>query len=386
MAIDAAGSRPIPATHHQPTDTSAAGKAAGVSVPRGAGSIDTPAQVRDSVPTLSASSRPSLPAVREDLLEGLTPQEAYAALSAKFQDNRVKSAESRLETASQLRSANAPARAEVVQKASGNFLSNVWNALIKTVTNNPSAALGLVVTTVTSIAGVVASGGVGIPAAIGAIAAAAMPFVNAVAANAGFNLDQMLSKGIEELLVFTGVDAKSAWKASQVVGSVINLGASIGAAVVSGNPAVFDVNRVSQFAASIADAFEMKGSAVRTISETVRGFASLGMLIGGSIASGTNVLSYGGLDKIFASGENVFKTIMQSFSQGFDLTKLGQAGTELASLVPLFQKLFEQAYTDLQSHGGLITGLENSYRAIVDHVEQSSALAQDALALRASMR
>ena len=213
-----------------------------------------------------------------------------------------------------------------------------------------------------------------------------MPFVNAVAANAGFNLDQMLSKGIEELLVFTGVDAKSAWKASQVVGSVINLGASIGAAVVSGNPAVFDVNRVSQFAASIADAFEMKGSAVRTISETVRGFASLGMLIGGSIASGTNVLSYGGLDKIFASGENVFKTIMQSFSQGFDLTKLGQAGTELASLVPLFQKLFEQAYTDLQSHGGLITGLENSYRAIVDHVEQSSALAQDALALRASMR
>lgn len=386
MAIDAATNRLTPGPLRQPTDAGAPTQAVGVSRPRIAGSVDAAAPVLDRVPTLTSSSRPSLPPVRENLLDGLTPQEAFAALSVKFQDNRTKSAESRLETASQLRSANAPARAEVVEKASTSFLSNIWNALVKTVTSNPSAALGLVVTTVTSIAGVIASGGVGIPAAIGAIAAAAAPFVNAVAANAGFNLEQMLSKGIEELLVFTGLDHKSAWKASQIIGSVINLGVSIGAAVVSGNPAVFDVNRVTQFAASIADAFEMKGSSVRTISNTVQGFASLGMLIGGSIASGANVLSYGGLDKIFASGENIFKTIMDSFSQGFDLNKLGQAGGELVSLVPMFQRLFEQAYGDLQSHGGLITGLENSYRAILDHVEQSSALAQDTLALRASIR
>jgi hypothetical protein len=327
-----------------------------------------------------------LPEVREDLLEGLSPQEAFAALSARFEANRSRSAESQIDNAARLRTANAPARTEVVEKAADNFLGKLWNAVAKTVTSNPAAAIGLLVTTVTSIAGVVASGGVGIPAAIAAISAAAAPFVTAVAANAGVDLNQMLAQGIEEVLKLAGVDAKNAWKASNIIGSVINLGVSVGAAVVAGNPAVFDVNRVAQVATSIANAFEMKGTAVATISETVRGFAALGMLIGGSIASGASVLNYGGLDKILSGGDSAFKAIVSSFSQGIDLKQLGEGGAKLLELVPMLQQLFGQAFTDLQANGKLISSLQESYQAIVDHVESNAALAQDTLNLRHSLR
>ena len=183
-----------------------------------------------------------------------------------------------------------------------------------------------------------------------------------------------------------GVDEKSAWKAARLTGSAINLGISIGAAVVSGNVASFDVTRVADFAGAIADAFEMRGSAVSAISDTVRGFASLGILIGGSIASGTNVLNYGGLDKILAGGEGVFKDILAAFSQGFDPTKVANAVAGLDKLVPLIQNLFQQAYTDLQANGNLMDGLQKSWQAIMDHVAETSSLAQDTLAMRQGAR
>jgi len=384
MALDGIGSRtPTTQLPQAPAPTGVAPSTpVGARVP--ADGVAAPAA--NTVPTLPRSSRPELPEVRDDLLAGLTPQEAYAALATRFRENSSKSAEQRIETAGRLRTANAPARTESIQKASDNFVDKLWNALVKTVTSNPAAAIGLVITTVTSIAGVVASGGAGIPAAIATISGAAAPFVTAVAANAGVDLNQLLARGIEELLVFTGVDAKSAWKASQIIGSVVNLGASIGAAVVAGNPALFDVNRVAELAGSIADAFEMKGSAVSTITETVRGFASLGMIIGGSIAAGGNVLDYGGLGKIVSGGDTAFKTIIDSFSQGVDLKKLGEGGSKLLDLVPMLQKLFAQAYTDLQSNGDLIQKLKDSYQAIVDHVESNAALAQDTLSMRHAMR
>jgi hypothetical protein len=50
------------------------------------------------------------------------------------------------------------------------------------------------------------------------------------------------------------------------------------------------------------------------------------------------------------------------------------------------QKLFEQAYADLQANGSLINKLQDSYQAIVDHVESNAALAQDTLSLRNAMR
>ena len=384
MAIDGLGNR-LPTTQTPQGPAPAAAAPAG-SVPPRARIDDAAAPVNTRVPDLPTASRPALPEVRQDLLDGLTPQEAYAALSARFQENRSRSVESQIETAGRLRTANAPARTEVVQKASDNFLEKLWNAIVKTVVSNPAAAIGLVVTTATAIAGAVASGGAGIPAAIAAIAAAAAPFVTAVAANAGLDLNQLLARGIEEVLTFTGVDPKNAWKASQIIGSVINLGMSVGAAVVSGNPALFDVNGVAQLAGAIGDAFEMKGSAVKTISETVRGFAELGMLIGASVAGGANILSYGGLDKILAGGDTAFKAIIDAFSKGFDLQKLGEGGAKLLELVPLLQKLFEQAYADLQANGSLINKLQDSYQAIVDHVESNAALAQDTLSLRNAMR
>jgi len=287
-----------------------------------------------------------------------------------------------METADRLRVQNAPARTEVVQKAADNFFSRLWNGLLKTVASNPVAAISLVVTTVTSIAGVIASGGAGIPAAIAAIAAVAVPFVTSVAANAGLELDKMLSQGIEQMLVMLGVDEKSAWKAARLTSAAINLGVSIGAAVASGNVAAFDASRVGGFAAAIADAFEMRGSAVNTISDTVKGFASLGIMIGGSIASGADVLSYGGLDKILASGEGVFKQVLAAFGQGLDPIKLGEAAAGLSELVPLIQNLFQTAYSDLQANGGLLDGLQKSWQAIMDHVEETSTLAQDTLAMR----
>jgi hypothetical protein len=233
---------------------------------------------------------------------------------------------------------------------------------------------------------VIASGGAGIPAAIATISAAAAPFVAAVAANAGFELDKMLANGIEQLLKMAGVDDKSAWKAARLASSAISLGISIGTAVVSRNVSAFDANRVADFAAAIADAFEMRGSAVNTISDTVKGFASLGILIGGSIASGTDVLSYGGLDKILAGGEGVFKDILAAFSQGLDPKKLGDAAAGLGQLVPLIQNLLQEAFTDLQANGNLLDGLQKSWQAIIDHVAETSSLAQDTLAIRQGAR
>ena len=384
MALDGIGNRP--SATPLPQGLAPSGVAPTGDVRQQPVTADVAAPAATRVPVLPAASRPALPEVREDLLEGLSPQEAFAALSARFEANRSRSAESQIDNAARLRTANAPARTEVVEKAADNFLVKLWNAVAKTVTSNPAAAIGLVVTTVTSIAGVVASGGVGIPAAIAAISAAAAPFVTAVAANAGVDLNQMLTQGVEEVLKLAGVDAKNAWKASNIIGSVINLGVSVGAAVVAGNPAVFDVSRVAQVATSIANAFEMKGTAVATISETVRGFAALGMLIGGSIASGASVLNYGGLDKILSGGDSAFKAIVSSFSQGIDLKQLGEGGAKLLELVPMLQQLFGQAFTDLQANGKLISLLQESYQAIVDHVESNAALAQDTLNLRHGLR
>ena len=110
------------------------------------------------------------------------------------------------------------------------------------------------------------------------------------------------------------------------------------------------------------------------------------MLIGASVAGGANILSYGGLDKILAGGDTAFKAIIDAFSKGFDLQKLGEGGAKLLELVPLLQKLFEQAYADLQANGSLINKLQDSYQAIVDHVESNAALAQDTLSLRNAMR
>jgi len=393
MAIDGTGSRPLTPTARQPigADAPAPASALRESTPRA--QVDGPAAPAEKVPKLPAVSRPALPEVREDLLEGLSPQEAYAALASKWSENRTQSLATRMETAEQLRVQNAPVReqtvqkaADSVQKAPDNFFSRLWDGLVKTVTSNPAAAIGLVVTTVTSIAGVIASGGAGIPAAIATISAAAAPFVAAVAANAGFELDKMLANGIEQLLKMAGVDDKSAWKAARLASSAISLGISIGTAVVSRNVSAFDANRVADFAAAIADAFEMRGSAVNTISDTVKGFASLGILIGGSIASGTDVLSYGGLDKILAGGEGVFKDILAAFSQGLDPKKLGDAAAGLGQLVPLIQNLLQEAFTDLQANGNLLDGLQKSWQAIIDHVAETSSLAQDALAMRQGAR
>ena len=386
MAIDGTGSRPLTPTARQPigADAPAPASALRESTPRA--QVDGPAAPAEKVPKLPAVSRPALPEVREDLLEGLSPQEAYAALASKWSENRAQSLATRMETAEQLRVQNAPVREQAVQKAADNFFSRLWDGLVKTVTSNPAAAIGLVVTTVTSIAGVIASGGAGIPAAIATISAAAAPFVAAVAANAGFELDKMLANGIEQLLKMAGVDDKSAWKAARLASSAISLGISIGTAVVSRNVSAFDANRVADFAAAIADAFEMRGSAVNTISDTVKGFASLGILIGGSIASGTDVLSYGGLDKILAGGEGVFKDILAAFSQGLDPKKLGDAAAGLGQLVPLIQNLVQEAFTDLQANGNLLDGLQKSWQAIIDHVAETSSLAQDALAMRQGAR
>ncbi|NBS63057.1 MAG: hypothetical protein EBT33_01750 [Betaproteobacteria bacterium] len=375
MAIDGTGGRPLTPTARQPigADAPAPASALRESTPRA--QVDGPAAPAEKVPRLPAASRPALPEVREDLLEGLSPQEAYAALASKWSENRTQSLATRMETAEQLRVQNAPVREQAVQKAADNFFSRLWDGLVKTVTSNPAAAIGLVVTTVTSIAGVIASGGAGIPAAIATISAAAAPFVAAVAANAGFELDKMLANGIEQLLMMAGVDDKSAWKAARLASSAISLGISIGTAVVSRNVSAFDANRVADFAAAIADAFEMRGSAVNTISDTVKGFASLGILIGGSIASGTDVLSYGGLDKILAGGEGVFKDILAAFSQGLDLKKLGDAAAGLGQLVPLIQNLVQEAFTDLQANGNLLDGLQKSWQAIIDHVAETSSLA-----------
>jgi len=386
MAIDGTGSRPLTPTARQPIGADAPAPASVLreSTPRA--QVDGPAAPAEKVPKLPAASRPALPQVREDLLEGLSPQEAYAALASKWSENRTKSLATRMETAEQLRVQNAPVREQAVQKAADNFFSRLWDGLVKTVTSNPAAAIGLVVTTVTSIAGVIASGGAGIPAAIATISAAAAPFVAAVAANAGFELDKMLANGIEQLLMMAGVDDKSAWKAARLASSAISLGISIGTAVVSRNVSAFDANRVADFAAAIADAFEMRGSAVNTISDTVKGFASLGILIGGSIASGTDVLSYGGLDKILAGGEGVFKDILAAFSQGLDPKKLGDAAAGLGQLVPLIQNLVQEAFTDLQANGNLLDGLQKSWQAIIDHVAETSSLAQDTLAMRQGAR
>jgi hypothetical protein len=386
MAIDGTGSRPLTPTARQPIGADAPAPASVLreSTPRA--QVDGPAAPAEKVPKLPAASRPALPQVREDLLEGLSPQEAYAALASKWSENRTQSLATRMETAEQLRVQNAPVREQAVQKAADNFFSRLWDGLVKTVTSNPAAAIGLVVTTVTSIAGVIASGGAGIPAAIATISAAAAPFVAAVAANAGFELDKMLANGIEQLLMMAGVDDKSAWKAARLASSAISLGISIGTAVVSRNVSAFDANRVAVFAAAIADAFEMRGSAVNTISDTVKGFASLGILIGGSIASGTDVLSYGGLDKILAGGEGVFKDILAAFSQGLDPKKLGDAAAGLGQLVPLIQNLVQEAFTDLQANGNLLDGLQKSWQAIIDHVAETSSLAQDTLAMRQGAR
>ncbi len=386
MAIDGAGSRPLTPPARQPIDTDGAAPAAALRKRAPSTPVDGLAALAERAPELPTVSRPSLPAIREDILDGLSPQEAYAALASRWSENRTQSLATRLETADRLRVQNAPVREQTIQKAADNFFARLWDGLVKTVTNNPAAAIGLVVTTVTSIAGVIASAGAGIPAAIATIAAAAAPFVAAVAANAGFELDKLLSTGIEQLLVMVGVDEKSAWKAARLTGSAINLGISIGAAVVSGNVASFDVTRVADFAGAIADAFEMRGSAVSTISDTVKGFASLGLLIGGSIASGTNVLNYGGLDKILAGGEGVFKDILAAFSQGFDPAKVANAVAGLDKLVPLIQNLFQQAYTDLQANGNLMDGLQKSWQAIMDHVAETSSLAQDTLAMRQGAR
>ena len=393
MAIDSAGSRPLTPTARQPIGADGPAAASALRESTSRAQVDGPAAPAEKVPRLPAAARPALPEVREDLLEGLSPQEAYAALASKWSENRTQSLATRMETAEQLRVQNAPVReqtvqkaADSVQKAPDNFFSRLWDGLVKTVTSNPAAAIGLVVTTVTSIAGVIASGGAGIPAAIATISAAAAPFVAAVAANAGFELDKMLANGIEQLLKMAGVDDKSAWKAARLASSAISLGISIGTAVVSRNVSAFDANRVADFAAAIADAFEMRGSAVNTISDTVKGFASLGILIGGSIASGTDVLSYGGLDKILAGGEGVFKDILAAFSQGLDLKKLGDAAAGLGQLVPLIQNLVQEAFTDLQANGNLLDGLQKSWQAIIDHVAETSSLAQDALAMRQGAR
>ena len=386
MAIDGTGGRPLTPTARQPigADAPAPASALRESTPRA--QVDGPAAPAEKVPRLPAASRPALPEVREDLLEGLSPQEAYAALASKWSENRTQSLATRMETAEQLRVQNAPVREQAVQKAADNFFSRLWDGLVKTVTSNPAAAIGLVVTTVTSIAGVIASGGAGIPAAIATISSAAAPFVAAVAANAGVELDKMLANGIEQLLMMAGVDDKSAWKAARLASSAISLGISIGTAVVSRNVSAFDANRVADFAAAIADAFEMRGSAVNTISDTVKGFASLGILIGGSIASGTDVLSYGGLDKILAGGAGVFKDILAAFSQGLDPKKLGDAAAGLGQLVPLIQNLVQEAFTDLQANGNLLDGLQKSWQAIIDHVAETSSLAQDTLAMRQGAR
>ena len=386
MAIDSAGSRPLTPTARQPIGADGPAAASALRESTSRAQVDGPAAPAEKVPRLPAAARPALPEVREDLLEGLSPQEAYAALASKWSENRTQSLATRMETAEQLRVQNAPVREQAVQKAADNFFSRLWDGLVKTVTSNPAAAIGLVVTTVTSIAGVIASGGAGIPAAIATISAAAAPFVAAVAANAGFELDKMLANGIEQLLKMAGVDDKSAWKAARLASSAISLGISIGTAVVSRNVSAFDANRVADFAAAIADAFEMRGSAVNTISDTVKGFASLGILIGGSIASGTDVLSYGGLDKILAGGEGVFKDILAAFSQGLDPKKLGDAAAGLGQLVPLIQNLLQEAFTDLQANGNLLDGLQKSWQAIIDHVAETSSLAQDTLAIRQGAR
>lgn len=382
MAIDGAGVRPLSSPPRQSgaVDGSSLVPSARSNSPRSP--VAEPAAPGERVPQLPASSRPMLPDVREDLLNGLSPQEAYAALASRWSENRTQSLATRMEAADRLRLQNTPVRTEVIQKAADNFFARLWNGLLKSITSNPVAAISLVVTSVTSIAGVIASGGAGIPAAIAAVAAVAAPFVTSVAANAGLELDKMLSQGIEQMLVTLGVDEKSAWKAARLTGAAINLGVSVGAAVASGNVSAFDASRVGDFAAAIADAFEMRGSAVNTIGDTVKGFASVGILIGGSIASGADVLSYGGLDKILAGGEGVFKQILAAFGQGLDPDKLGEAAAGLNELVPLIQNLFQTAYSDLQANKGLIDGLQKSWRAIMDHVEETSSLAQDTLALR----
>ena len=382
MAIDRAVARPQSYPSQNTSGSSAADGTQAVKGTAGSASTDAAALPLDNAGALRSTSRPELPAVREDLLDGLSPQEAYAALASKLQDNRTRSAEDTIARAEKLRVANAPARAEVVSKASDNFLERIWNGLVKTVTSNPTAAIGLVFTAVSSIAGVIASGGAGIPAAIAAISAAAAPIVTATLAEAGINLDQLLARGVEELLKLAGVDEMSAWKASQVVSSVINLGVGIGVAVVSGNPAAFDTNLVGKLMQSVGAAIDMKRSSIDTIANTIKGFAALGMLIGGSVASGAKVLEYGGLDKILANGEGAFRKILDSFSQGLDLGKLGEAGSDLAALIPQFQKWFEQAFTDLQANGDLLNGLSQSWQAIVDYVNESSALAEDSLSLR----
>ncbi len=323
---------------------------------------------------------PVLPPVRDDALNGLSHAEAVELISAKFRETATKAASDILATGATLRKQNEPARREVVQNSADHFVERIWNGVVSAISKNPTAAIKAVMVIGSAIASVVATGGAALPSAIAAVGAVVGPMVTATLSEAGLDLRGFLAQGIESLLGAWGVDNSSAWKIAGVASSVVMLGVNIGVAVVVGGPAALDTQLVGDLVTSIGTALNMKLSSVETLSDTLAGFASLGMLIGGSIASGANVRDYAGLGDIFAKGKNTFSMIIEGIGNGtLEPAAIAKEGT---TLVPLIQAFLEKAYTDLESHGGLITGLQDSYLAIVDYIQQQTALHGEAVQMR----
>ena len=295
-------------------------------------------KVRDEVPqtinfALNLIGAPELPepdkALAMEGLEGL-----LALVSAENTEARVKAATA---LAQKLLPGVASKVAEQVgQKATGNFVLNLAQGMVKWVTKNPDQAGWLAADIARVIATAVATAGASLATDLPAVMPKLVAATSGILKEAGVSPEKLLGDIATDLLKFLGVDEVQAEKWGAATGSLMALGADVALAVATKGQHKINPELVKAAASSVATVVGAPPDTATLIATSAAMAFTLGQNFAGFVLAGNPVETFGGFDKVFKSAGEAAKEAVKLY-MGQEGASVDQVARKVKDLLPLFQ-------------------------------------------------